>query len=363
MGRDRERVAAFALLFLVADVPLAALEALPPTGWALAAGPLLALLSWAGAGTYAVAAVRATRLETRGWADLPWAVATLGFTVGLVALAPLVPGRPVSPWTPAGAIMATLLLGAFWVVYARGGGDRVGPAPFRYGVRSLAVEDRVAIVGLLLAMVLGPVLLVLLAPVPEDLFLFVGVGGLFGSYVVTMMWMGRRRRTGWEGLARGLGWDEPDGPGAVLEGTFRGRRAQVGTIEERARWLSFWTTDARLALDRVPDVELRLRPEGWMGRLQRALGARDAEVGRDRYDDRFLVDTDAPEVAARIFRSHGERLVEARGEVKVLLLEDGDLVAAHPGFVTDPERVRLSLVLLDRVAETLEAEAGDDEPW
>lgn len=363
MGRDRERVAAFALLFLLADGPLAVLEALPPTGWALAVGPFLALLSWAAAGTYLVAAARATRIETRGLADLPWVVATLGFTVGLVALGPLVGGRPASPWTPAGAIGATTLLGLFWAVYLRGGGERVGPAPFRFGLRSLSLEDRVLLGGFFLGTPLGVALLVLLAPVPVGLFLVVGVGGLFGSYLVTMFWMGRRRRLGWEGLARGLGWDEPEDPGAVLEGVFRGRRARVGTIREAARWLTFWTTDARVEMDTAPDLELLVRPEGRLGRLQRALDARDAEVGRERFDERFLVDTDDQEVASRLFRSLGERLVDARGEVKLLLVEDGDLVAAHPGFVTDPERIRRSLTLLDRVAEVLEEAGGDEDIW
>lgn len=366
MSGDRERVAAFALLFATADVPLVLLEALPPTGWALGAGLLLTLASWTVAGTYAVAAARATSIRTRGWVDGPWAVATLAVPVGLVALGPTVPGRPVSPWTPMAGIVATILLGLFWGAYLRGGGTWAGPAPLRYGLGSLAVEDRFMVAALVLAMPAGVGALALLGPVPEGLFLGAGVGGLFGGYILAMWWMGRRRRRGWTRLARGLGWEETEGPRHPLDGTFRGRRARVGTIEERARWLSFWTTDARLELDPVPGLELHIRPEGRLGRLQRALGARDARVGRDRWDDRFLVGTDDPGAAEALFRALGDRLFDARGDVEAVLLEDGDLVAAHPGVVTDPSRVRRTLGLLDRMAEVLEdraREPAEDDPW
>lgn len=363
MSGDRDRVAAFALLLAGSDVPLVLLEALPPTGWSLGVGLLLALASWTVSGTYAFAAARATSLRTRGWVDGPWAVATLGIPVGLVLLGPLVPGRSLSPWTPMAGIGATILLGIFWAAYLQGGGVWAGPAPFRYGLRSLALEDRAMVAALVLAPVAGVGALAVLGPVPEGLFLAVGVGGLFGGYVVAMWWMGRRRREGWARLARGLGWEETGGHRAPLDGRHRGREAKVGTVRDRARWLTFWTTDARLELDPVPDLELHVRREGRLGRLQRALGARDAQLGRDRWDDRFLVGTDDEEAAEALFRAVGDRLLEARGDVKALLLEDGDLVAAHPGVVTDPSRIRRTLNLLDRMAEVLEdhAREGDED--
>lgn len=366
MPGDRERDRAFALLFLVADGPLLLVEGLPATGWTLALGPLLALVSWVGAGTYLVAAARSPSIRGRGWADAPWLLATMAIPVGLVALNPLVAGRPASEWTPMAAIGATILVGLFWGVYVRGGGALVGPAPARYGLRSLALEDRVVVVGLLLALPAGVGLLAVWPEAPPWLVLALVGGGPLGSYVAAMWWMGRRRRRGWARLARGLGWEETEGHRDPLEGAVRGRRARVGTIRERARWLTFWTTDVHVELDPVPDLELHVRREGRLGRLQRALGARDAQVGQDRWDERFLVATDDPEAAEALFRVLGDRLLDVRGEVKALLVDGDVLVAAQPGVVADPTRVRRVLHLLDRAAEVLEEEAtadGEDGFW
>lgn len=365
MAGDRERIGAFAFLFGLADVPLLALEALPATGWSPAAGVLVPL-AWGSSGTYLVAASRATHLETRGWRDAPWVLATLAVPVGLIVLGAEVPGWPRSPWTTMAAIGATTLLGLFWAAYLRGGGIFVGPAPARVGLGPLAPEDRVVVLATAAVIPLAVATVALFPAAPDALLLAFIVGFPLASYWGAMWWFGRRRTRAWSRLADRLGWEEDEGPGEArpLDGTFRGREARVGAVRERMRWLTFWSTDSKVALEEAPDVTVRLTPEGRLGRLQRALGARDIEVGDERLDGRFLVDAPDRDLAGDLLRSVGDRILGARPHVRSVLVQHGDVTAVQHGFVADPERIREALDVADRVAQGIEDRVGgEDEGW
>lgn len=360
-----ERDRAFALLFAVADAPLVLFLAVPTTGVTALLGGLVLLVSWATVGAYVLAAVRAPTLETRGWTDGPWALATLGPPAAIAAWAWLAPGTiPGLGWSVVGSLVTLPMLGVFWWVYAAGGGVFVGPAMLRYGLGSLALEDRVAMVGILGMPGTALAVSVLAGPsVPDVVYPMALIGVPLVAYLATMFVMDRRRSTGWDRLARRLGWDEPgDGNLPPMEGVFRSRVARVGAVRDRMRWFTFWTTDARVTLEGpAADLDLRLEPEGRLARLQRALGARDAEVGRGRFDDRFLVDTSQPEAAQALFRALGDRLLDARSWTRAVTVTDGDLVVAMPGVVTDPPRVREALDLAAGVAAALEDHARDAE--
>lgn len=379
MSEDAERVGAFLLLFAATDVPLLGLVALPDARWTPAAAAALVGLSWAGVGVFLVASARA-EVQPRGVIDGIWVATTLTPPVAILALAEQAPGGlPGSAWVVPGSAGTAFLLVAFWVVYALGG--EAGPFFLRWRRKALAGEDG-ATLGAVTFLPLGVGLGLALAGVrpPDGVLagLFVGVPAVV---VLGAQWLGgRRRRRAWSALASDLGFSRsenhlrfPDLVGAV-----DGRACRLRLESRRARHLTYWRTEVALKLDEAPEAELHLAPETRLSRLQKALGARDAELGRAGLDEAVLAEADNPDLARRLleaaarardedggFRPARDDLPRAWGRLAEVELEGSRLVARLPG-VAGARVIRETLDLVTPMAEAAEGAAREragKEAW
>lgn len=368
MSQDTERVGAFLLLFTLANAPLLGMVALPPTGGWLLLSMGLSFLSWAGVGLF-LAAVARTEIQPRGFVDGIWVATTLTPPVALLALTALTqtPGLPGSPWTPMAAMVTTFLLVAFWILYALGGDT--GPVPLRRRREAMGAEDR-ATMGAIFLLAPGLAFGLAVAGIrPSDPALaaiFVGIPGvvIFGG-----QWLGgRRRRRTWSALGEALGFSEeenhlrhPDHVGAV-----DGRACRVRLERRHARHFDYWRTEVFLDLDDAPEAELHLQPEGRLSWIQKALGARDADLGRPGLDEDVLAGAQDPDLARRVvetaaqaggseggFASTRRDLPAVWDDLAEVELSRGRLVGRLPG-IPDQESAEEVLEVLSAMGDALE---------
>jgi hypothetical protein len=368
MSGDAERVEAFLLLFVVADLPLLGVVALPEGPGSALGGLALVVLSWIGTGLFIVAAARA-EVQPRGVIDGVWVATTVTPPVAILALAYVSPTSPEGGAALAvpGAVVTTILLVSFWIIYALGGD--AGPAPFRRRREAVAPEDWTGIASMVVVPLVGGLGLALAGVEPSGGALALLFLGVPATVILGAEHVGSSRRDRrWSAVADRLGFSEekshlryPD-----LVGARGGRACRLQLKDRMARYVTFWRTRVAVDLAETPDGELHLEPERRLSRLQQALGARDADLGAPGLDGDVLADVDDPDLARRVLRAAArdpdggfsavrEGLPEVWERLESVEIHPNRdrLVARVPGVV-DPDEAEAVLGLLEPMAEAVE---------
>lgn len=169
---------------------------------------------------------------------------------------------------------------------------------------------------------------------------------------------GQRRNAAWRELAarNGLQFE----PGNVLSypsvsGQYRGRNLLLKNLRRtHARRRSRTCTRLTLSVANHANLRFGLYDEDIISGLFTALGAQDVRTGEEAVDRRFVIKSQPPEFARRLFAVPGlrERLLQTKR--MNLTLEGNELRFEQQGILDDPDTLQFLFDLLTDVAAQVE---------
>ncbi len=170
---------------------------------------------------------------------------------------------------------------------------------------------------------------------------------------------GRAREAAWRQIAADVGGDYI--PGRL----FRSSKV-VAPIKQGALTLETYSvpsgdssttyTRLRAPLQNPAGFQFTVFREGLIGKIDKALGMQDVEIGIAEFDDAFVVQSnDEGKVRALLSNARIRELVQVQRSIRLRLTKKNELVFEEQGVLRDVTRLRNLFALFGAILEQLAA--------
>ncbi len=177
---------------------------------------------------------------------------------------------------------------------------------------------------------------------------------------VIVWWVLSRRMQGaaWKELARDVGAEYV--PGGLFRSSkvvarLRGSTLTLDTYSVPSGDSSTTYTRIRAPLEIRDGFQFTVFREGLVGKIDKALGMQDLEIGIPEFDDAFVVRAnDETRVRALLSNTKVRQLIQAQRSLRLSIDKTNELHFEQQGVIRDSERLKSLFALFDAALEQLE---------
>ena len=141
-----------------------------------------------------------------------------------------------------------------------------------------------------------------------------------------------------------------------VTGTFRGRRLVMSTISpQKETWFRRYWTVVNVDFKNPELLRLRIWRQDAIDRLFLAAGWGEVEIGDAAFDGRFIIHSDEPRVATRLFQDKSLRDAIIASDINMVELLSAQMRVFYGREERDPAHAELLFTAVTRLADAIDS--------